>query len=330
MEAPNLSPQSLNCFIHCFSDAGQFHLNRTLCRVWFDSGHLYLNVPQHGKKTTISLVRFYANFLAMEQAKNEWITGRVITEAVIDLPRSYNDESNRSILMSAADAIGVRIRRVFDRPLFAASVYVQFQQNVQKVLVFELGSSVLCSSLLEIRPSDRNITVLASKTFYGCPLLKFFGEKLGLKIQEHGREFRVLHAECERVKNVLASGKPNGKVDVSFLPRRPGVEMLAPLVDLDMLTNLNLDWIRRNIRQCLLQAGETSFNVVEEVVLVGVFVGNPVVRTTLESLFPGRRLRNELDPGTFVRTFLRLSAATIYGNAMVVSMDHIDRMWPEI
>ncbi|KAG0475414.1 hypothetical protein HPP92_015100 [Vanilla planifolia] len=65
----------------------------------------------------------------MEKAKNERITGRVVSDAVIDLPRGYTDERNRSILMSAADAIGVRIRKFFDRPILAASVYAPFQNS---------------------------------------------------------------------------------------------------------------------------------------------------------------------------------------------------------
>ncbi|KAG0473756.1 hypothetical protein HPP92_015101 [Vanilla planifolia] len=328
MAAPNLCPQWPNCFIHSFSDAGRFDLNLMLCPVWSDGNIPFLVALQEGRPTTLSLSLFFANFLAMERTKEERITGRAVTDAIIDLPTCYN--VNRSVIVSAAASIGIRIREFLERPIFAALAYAPFQQNVRKVLVFEFGGGTLCSSLLDVQRSDGIITILASEPINGCPLFKFLRRELGIQSQEHGSIFRRLYAESERVKNALCSGQPIGKVDVRFLQRRPGVKMLPPVVNLDMLTNLNLHSIRRSIDQCLLQAGESSFDAVDEVILVGVSVGIPIVRRTLESLFPGRRLRDELDPGTFVRARALLLAASLYNNAMVVSMDHIDRMWPEL
>ncbi|KAG0475417.1 hypothetical protein HPP92_015103 [Vanilla planifolia] len=333
MEDPNPCRQSSNCIIHCFSIAGRILLRQLICPIWFDSSFPYLKVCRQGRLTTITLVRFFADFLSKEKAKHESIRGRIVTEALIDLPLGFNVELRRSTLLYAATSIGVRIQEFLDRPILAALCYFPFRPHVRKVLVFEIGNGVLCSSLLKIQRGNLGITVVASEHSYGCPLVKFVGKKikrsLGIEIQQYGIEFTLLNASCEQAKNVLCSGELCSVVDVYFLPQKRGVQMLPQVVNMAMLKRLNCRWIRKNIKQCLSKAGQVSFDAVDEVVLVGFSVGIPDVINTLVSLFPGKPLRDDLHPGTFVRERANLLARLSHNETMVISADDIDRVWPK-
>ncbi|KAG0473757.1 hypothetical protein HPP92_015614 [Vanilla planifolia] len=324
-------PQPSNCLIHCFSEAGRFVVNEKLFPIRFASNVAYVNVLRNGTVTSIPLVFFFARYLYEEKTKHERIAECVVTEAIIDLPHCYNNEHHRWILNSAAAIIGVRISEFLDRPIFAALSYSPFPPHVRNVLVFEFGSGGLCSSLLEVQRGNLGITVVASHRSYGCPLVELMGEemedKFGIEIKESGAELFSVNAACDLAKNALCSGQPRAVVNLSFLQGKYGVQISPQVFDLAQVTQLNLHWIGENITQCLLQVEEDPMNAVDEVILVGDSVGIPDVKRMLEFLFPWRQLRDELDPGTFIRELALDMAASCDDETMVVSADYIERFW---
>ncbi len=244
----------------------------------------------------------------LKEDAEQWL-GETVSEAVMTVPAYFNDRQRRAT-REAALLAGLRIPLLLNEPTAAALAYGLEREEVQTVLVWDLGGGTFDVSILELGEGIFEVLAVSGDSSLGgvdfdeavaVYLAEAYMAQWGVEYPRDPRAQARLREAAERVKLELSSS-PGARAFVPFVERSPTPRHLDVTVTLECLEGLVAGLVQRLIpptRQALADANLAASQL-DRVILVGNGTKMPVVRKLVTQLLgtePYRYLDADLVTG---------------------------------
>jgi molecular chaperone DnaK len=248
--------------------------------------------------------------------------GVPINKAVITVPAYFND-AQRQATREAGELAGLEVVRILNEPTAASLTYDPSQQELRRMLVYDLGGGTFDVSIVQAQQSVVEVLSSHGDTQLGGDdfddlLLKHVCD---LFEREHGVDLRSSAVAKARVLRAVEAAKrhlslhPFARIEEEFIAEKDGqalhlnVEigreqfeaMIRPLLDRTM------DCVQRALEDSRLTASQ-----IDKVVLVGGSTRTPLVTQLLEERL-GQPAHQEVNPDLCVAMGAAIQAAIIGG-----------------
>lgn len=256
------------------------------------------------------------------KADAEKYLGEQIEEAVITVP-AYFSEPQRRATRDAAKLAGLRVIRIVNEPTATALAYGLQREDVQRILVWDLGGGTFDISILELGDGIFEVKSVSGNTWLGGDdydqrLVEYLAEEyeqnFGVPFPRDRGEWQRLREEVERVKIRLSSSL---KTEVVFpsgaaLPgtKNPGAEVTRK-----QFQELTADLLREMVpptEQALRDAHLTPRDI-HRVILAGGASRMPAVRQLAREFF-GKEPYRYLNPDEVVAQGAAIHAGMLLGS----------------
>lgn len=248
--------------------------------------------------------------------------GIPIKKAVITVPAYFND-AQRQATREAGELAGLEVVRILNEPTAASLTYDPNQQDLKRILVYDLGGGTFDVSIVQVQQGVIEVLASHGDTHLGGDdfddlLFKHVAEKFKA---EHGVDLaanltskaRVLRASEEAKKQL--SFHPFVRVQEEFIAEKSGQalhldmeisrtdyeDMIRPLVDRTM------ECVQRALDDSRVRGSD-----IDQVVLVGGSTRTPMISQLLEDRL-GQPAHQEINPDLCVAMGASLQAALIAG-----------------
>ncbi|HJT78795.1 MAG TPA: Hsp70 family protein, partial [Gemmataceae bacterium] len=248
--------------------------------------------------------------------------GAPVNKAVITVPAYFND-AQRQATREAGELAGLEVVRILNEPTAASLTYDPNQQDLRRMLVYDLGGGTFDVSI--VQQQEGVVEVLASHgdTQLGGDdfddlLLKHVCDRFQ---QEHGIDLRANVVSKARVLRAVEAAKrhlsehPFARIEEEFIAEQEGralhlnvevsreeyEDMIRPLLDRTM------DAVQRSLDDSHLTPSQ-----IDKVVLVGGSTRTPLVSMLLEERL-GQPAHQEVNPDLCVAMGAAIQAAIIAG-----------------
>lgn len=252
-----------------------------------------------------------------EQALSESITGAVIT-----VP-AYFDDAQRQATKDAAELAGLQCLRIVNEPTAASLAYGIGGDRDGTVLVYDLGGGTFDVSVLQIRDGVFRVLATAGNTHLGGD---DFDRLLADKILGVLREREVQEGSLDAyVKQAIRRSAEGLKIKLSAEETATleidvggggSASMSVTRAEFEQLIEPMVEETLACCRRAVEDAG-TSFDELDEVVLVGGSTRVPMVHRQLEQL-TGRTPHTEVDPDLAVALGAAIQADILAGGTRSV------------
>jgi len=244
--------------------------------------------------------------------------GGNVEKAVITVPAYFND-GQRQATKEAGRMAGLDVIRIISEPTAASLAYGLDREDIQTILVWDLGGGTFDVSILELGDGFFLVKAVSGNTRLGGDdwdqrLLDYFAEKL---LNEHGFDIRSDKYALQRLKEASEKAKralscqPGVKISLPFIKpacrcearpparlseagraragRTPNGKLKDPEVSIDRET---FEAITSDLREKLLgptrlalSDARLSPDEIDRIVLVGGSTRMPSVRDLVEKIF---------------------------------------------
>lgn len=256
------------------------------------------------------------------KGESERALGEPVTKAVITVPAYFND-GQRQATEEAGQMAGLEVLRIINEPTAAALAYGLHQEDIQTVVVWDLGGGTFDVSILELGKGIFHVKAVNGDTQLGgddwderlaAYAARLFAEHHEVELQKDPRAWQSLKEACERSKRSL-SLYPNVGISVA-LPGKDGEgwRMLKTRVDRETFENMTADLRERLVRatrQSLADAGVSTAKV-DRVILVGGSTRMPIIRRLVWDFF-GQEPYTHLNPDEVVALGAGVQAGILTG-----------------
>ena len=221
--------------------------------------------------------------------------GEEVKKAVITVPAYFND-GQRQATKEAGLMAGFDVMRIINEPTAASLAYGLNQEDVQTILVWDLGGGTFDVSILELGDGLFHVKAVNGNTKLGGDdwderLVHYLAD---IFLDEHGLDLRTdpvalqrLTEACEKAKREL-SYKPSTKIFLPFIKTESGESKdLETSIDRKRFEEITADLRERLLgptKQALADARLTTEEI-DRVVLVGGSTRMPSVRNLVEETF---------------------------------------------
>lgn len=256
----------------------------------------------------------------LKQGAEEYLGGAV-TDAVVTVP-AYFDNIAKQNTKTAAEAAGLRVRRLVPEPTAAAIAYGMGREADQVILVYDLGGGTFDVSVLRVKKREFEVLAVEGDATLGGD---DFDSKLAWHLSEElspGPERDLLRtllsgipspavAACGRMPDLLhAAGRlrdaaEQAKIELSdpgisvTEVNLPGIlgQSIHTEISRETYNGLIAPWIDRTIElvQKALKAGSLTKAHVGRIVLVGGSTRNLLVRERLTDLIKEPYIADRVD-----------------------------------
>lgn len=225
----------------------------------------------------------------------ETYLGAEVEKAVITVPAYFNDRQ-RQATKEAGTMAGFEVMRIINEPTAAALAYGLDREEIQTILVWDLGGGTFDVSILELGQGIFQVKAVNGNTRLGGDdwderLIDYIAERL---LNEYGFDQKSdmvthqhLREACEKAKREL-SFKPGTKISLPFIRTRSGdrsnVEVSIDRQTFEAITQDLKDKLLGPTRQALTDA-RLSAEDIDRIVLVGGSTRMPFVRELVEKTF---------------------------------------------
>lgn len=251
--------------------------------------------------------------------------GEPIHEAVITVP-AYFTPFQRQAIVEAAKTVGLKVVRIINEPTAASLAYgLNLKEEIQTVLVFDMGGSSLDVSILEI--GDGVFEVLATSGYpqlggndFDREVLNYIVNQVvmstGFNVRQNKQALRYLMAVVERSK-VELSGNLQTEIDLSLLPRI--INGLQNLENIILTRNQFEELCSDLISRCkipvekAIRDAEIEKSAIDEVILVGGSTRIPAIQKLLEQILK-KKLRQTVNPERVVALGAAIQAGVCSGD----------------
>jgi molecular chaperone DnaK len=249
--------------------------------------------------------------------------GTPVRRAVITVPAYFND-AQRQATREAGELAGLEVIRILNEPTAASLTYDPSQQDLRRMLVYDLGGGTFDVSIVQAQAgvvevlSSHGDTQLGGDDFDDL-LLKMVCDRFQ---QEHGVDLRANLVSRSRVLRAVEAAKrhlsahPFAKIEEEFIAEKDGQalhlnieitrreyeELIRPLLDRTM------DCVQRALDDSNLTA-----SAIDKVVLVGGSTRTPLVSELLEERL-GQPAHQEVNPDLCVAMGAAIQGAIIAGS----------------
>jgi len=221
----------------------------------------------------------------------EAFLGEEVKRAVITVPAYFND-NQRQATMEAALLADLDVMRVINEPTAASLAYGLNNEDLQHVLVWDLGGGTFDVSILELGQGVFEVKAVNGDTFLGGDdwdqrVVDYLAEKFMRihKIETRGDSIAIqrLREASEKAKKEL-SDKSESNIRIPFFVRGIDLEMTLTRKKFEELTKDLLEKMIDPTKQALRDAKLTHHNI-DRVVLVGGSTRMPCIRQLARELF---------------------------------------------
>lgn len=221
--------------------------------------------------------------------------GEEVKKAVITVPAYFND-GQRQATKEAGIMAGFDVMRIINEPTAASLAYGLNQEDVQTILVWDLGGGTFDVSILELGDGLFHVKAVNGNTKLGGDdwdervvhyLADIFLDEHGLNLRTDPVALQRLTEACEKAKREL-SYKPSTKISLPFIKTESGESKdLEASIDRKRFEEITADLRERLLgptKQALADARLTTEEI-DRVVLVGGSTRMPSVRNLVEETF---------------------------------------------
>jgi molecular chaperone DnaK len=220
--------------------------------------------------------------------------GEPVTEAVITVPAYFND-AQRQATRDAGRIAGLDIKRILNEPTAAALAYGLDKEDVQTVMVFDLGGGTFDVSILDVGDGVFEVRATSGDTQLGGNdldklivdwLAEQFLEQEGIDLRRDRQSLQRLTEAAEKAKMEL-SGLPDTNISLPFIhATEEGPKHLDVTLSRGQFENLCSGVIKRlqvPVKQAL-QDANLRPGQIDEVVLVGGSTRIPFVQRAVKEI----------------------------------------------
>ena len=221
--------------------------------------------------------------------------GEEVKKAVITVPAYFND-GQRQATKEAGIMAGFDVMRIINEPTAASLAYGLNQEDVQTILVWDLGGGTFDVSILELGDGLFHVKAVNGNTKLGGDdwdervvhyLADIFLDEHGLNLRTDPVALQRLTEACEKAKREL-SYKPSTKISLPYIKIGNGLlKNLEASIDREIFEDITADLRERLLgptKQALADARLTTEEI-DRVVLVGGSTRMPSVRNLVEETF---------------------------------------------
>ncbi len=248
--------------------------------------------------------------------------GEEVEKAVITVPAYFND-GQRKATKEAGMMAGFDVMRIINEPTAASLAYGLDREEIQTILVWDLGGGTFDVSILELGDGLFHVKAVSGNTRLGgddwderlvdCLADKFLEEN-GFDIRSDKMTFQRLREASEKAKREL-SFKPSTRISLPFIRTGRGeLKNLEALIDRETFEVITADLKEKLLgptRQALSAAG-LSPEEIDQVVLVGGSTRMPCVRHLVKKIFH-KRPYIKINPDEVVGIGAAIQAGVLMG-----------------
>jgi len=258
------------------------------------NGDAHIQVQVAGETKTFSPQEISAMVLAKLKADAEAKLGESIKQAVITVPAYFND-SQRNATKAAGEIAGLEVLRIINEPTAAALAYGLDKKSDEKIAVYDLGGGTFDISVLEIGDGVFEVLATDGDTKLGGDdwdnaliqwIVGEFKKDQGIDLSGQPDALQRIKEEAEKAKIALSSAQ-SYDISLPFItadatgPKH--IQLSLTRSKLEQLTDSLFERTKKPVRDCLKEAGVSTSDI-NELVLVGGMTRMPKVVETARDL----------------------------------------------
>ncbi|HSP43330.1 MAG TPA: molecular chaperone DnaK [Luteolibacter sp.] len=258
------------------------------------NGDAHIQVEVAGETNTFSPQEISAMVLGKLKADAEAKLGESIKQAVITVPAYFND-SQRNATKAAGEIAGLEVLRIINEPTAAALAYGLDKKSDEKIAVYDLGGGTFDISVLEIGDGVFEVLATDGDTKLGGDdwdntliqwIVGEFKKDQGIDLSGQPDALQRIKEEAEKAKIALSSSQ-SYDISLPFItadatgPKH--IQLNLTRAKLEQLTDSLFERTKKPVRDCLKEAGVSTSDI-DELVLVGGMTRMPKVVETAREL----------------------------------------------
>jgi molecular chaperone DnaK len=249
--------------------------------------------------------------------------GEPVTSAVVTVPAYFND-AQRQATRDAGRIAGIDIKRILNEPTAAALAYGLDRDEVQTVMVFDLGGGTFDVSILDIGNGVFEVLATSGDTQLGGNdfdrlivdwLAEQFLETEGIDLRRDRQSLQRLTEAAEKAKIEL-SGLPDTNISLPFITAtEDGPKHLDVTLSRGQFETLSSDLVQRLKDPVALALQDSNLRPTEidEVVLVGGSTRIPFVQRLVRE-FIKKEPNQNVNPDEVVAVGAAVQAGILAGD----------------
>ena len=259
------------------------------------------------------------------KADAEKRVGQPITEAVITVPRHFND-AQRQATKDAGKIAGLEVKRIINEPTAAALAYGLDKVNKdQKILVFDLGGGTFDVSVLELGDGVFEVLSTAGDNHLGGDdwdhrvidwmADKFAADNGGIDLRKDKMALQRLKEAAEKAKMELSS-TTQASINLPFItadatgPKH--LDYTLTRAEFERITKDLLDRCKQPVERALKDA-DLGTGDIDEVILVGGSTRMPAVQQLAETM-TGKKPNMSVNPDEVVAIGAAVQGGVLAGD----------------
>ncbi len=285
-----------------------------------DNGNIKIRCPRLNKEYTAEEVSAMILRKLADEASR--YLGEEVTGAVITVPAYFND-SQRQATRDAGRIAGLEVLRILNEPTAASLAYGLDKQELQTILVFDLGGGTFDVSILEVGEGVFEVKATSGDTQLGGNdfdrlivnwLADEFLKTEGIDLRKERQSLQRLADAAEKAKIEL-SGMATTEINLPFItattegPKH--IETSLSRAQFEEMCGDLLSRLQAPVKRALSDAGLTGRDI-DEIVLVGGSTRIPVVQDIVRQ-FLNKRPNQNVNPDEVVAIGAAIQAGVLSG-----------------
>jgi molecular chaperone DnaK len=285
-----------------------------------DNGNIKIRCPRLNKEYSAEEVSAMILRKLADEASR--YLGEEVTGAVITVPAYFND-SQRQATRDAGRIAGLEVLRILNEPTAASLAYGLDKQELQTILVFDLGGGTFDVSILEVGEGVFEVKATSGDTQLGGNdfdrlivnwLAEEFLKTEGIDLRKERQSLQRLADAAEKAKIEL-SGVVSTEINLPFItattegPKH--IETSLSRAQFEEMCGDLLSRLQAPVKRALADAGMSGKDI-DEVVLVGGSTRIPVVQDIVRQ-FLNKRPNQNVNPDEVVAIGAAIQAGVLSG-----------------
>lgn len=257
--------------------------------------------------------------------------GEKITQAVITVPAYFTD-AQRQATKDAGKIAGLEVLRIINEPTAAALAYGLDKENIQTILVFDLGGGTFDVSILEIGDGVFEVKATSGNNRLGGDdfddkvinwLVEEFKKENGVDLRNDKMAMHRLKEAAEKAKHEL-SGVMSTDINIPYITAtQEGPLHLERTLSRAKFNEMTADLVEKTMgptRQALKDSGLKAEQI-DKIILVGGSTRIPAVQEEVKKLV-GKEPFKGINPDEVVAVGAAIQAGVLAGDVTdVVLLD---------
>lgn len=288
-----------------------------------DNDGVIIECEVNGSVQKFTPEQISAMVLQQLKADAETYLGEKVTKAVITVPAYFND-AQRQATKDAGTIAGLEVMRIINEPTAASLAYGLDKKSDETIAVYDLGGGTFDISVLEIGDGVFEVKATNGDTQLGGDnwdaaiidwLVDSFKKENGIDLKNDPMALQRLREEAEKAKIALSTSQQTD-INLPFITADASgpkhLNVVLTRAKLEQLTQHLLDRTVKPFEACLKDAGITSANI-NELVLVGGMTRMPAVVELAQKL-AGKKPHQGVNPDEVVARGAAIQGGVLQGD----------------